>query len=144
MPAIAKDTTATVVPCLRYRDAPAAIEWLCAVFGFEKHAVHANPDGSVGHAQLRFGNGMIMLASVGGEQSEWNLHIRQPEELGGVETQSAYLIASDPDAVYAAARAVGARILVDIKDEDYGGRGFTCRDLEGHIWSFGSYDPWAS
>jgi uncharacterized glyoxalase superfamily protein PhnB len=68
--------------------------------------------------------------------------IRQPDELDGVETQSAYLVVSDADAVYAKAKAAGAEILLDIKDEDYGGRGFTCRDLEGHIWNFGTYDPW--
>ena len=61
MPAPAKSTQATIIPCLRYRNAPAAIDWLCAAFGFEKHAVHANPDGSIAHAQLNFGNGMIML-----------------------------------------------------------------------------------
>ena len=43
---------------------------------------------------------------------------------------------------YAQARAAGAEILIDIQDMDYGGRGYTCRDLEGHIWSFGTTDPW--
>jgi uncharacterized glyoxalase superfamily protein PhnB len=138
----AKSTTATVIPCLRYRDAPAAIEWLCSAFGFEKQAVYPNPDGTIGHAQLTFGNGMIMLGSVTKEQSGWGRLIKQPGDVGGVETQSAYLVVSDADAVYAAAKAAGAEIVIDIKDEDYGGRGFTCRDLEGHVWSFGTYDPW--
>ena len=142
MPTTAKATRATVIPCLRYRDAPAAIEWLCAAFGFEKHAVHANPDGSIAHAQLTFGNGMIMLGSVSNIDSEYGALIRQPDEVGGAETQSAYLIVADADAVYARAKAVGAVIVLDIKDEDYGGRGFTCRDLEGHVWNFGTYDPW--
>ena len=142
MPTTAKATRATVIPCLRYRDAPAAIEWLCAAFGFEKQAVHANPDGSIAHAQLTFGNGMIMLGSVSNIDSEYGALIRQPDEVGGAETQSAYLIVADADAVYARAKAVGAVIVLDIKDEDYGGRGFTCRDLEGHVWNFGTYDPW--
>ncbi len=46
------------------------------------------------------------------------------------------LSAPDADAHYTRAKATGAQILLDIKDEDYGGRGYTCRDLEGHIWSF--------
>ncbi|HJV93182.1 MAG TPA: VOC family protein [Azonexus sp.] len=142
MTAAAKDTRATVIPCLRYRDAPAAIDWLCATFGFARQAVHANPDGSIAHAQLTFGNGMIMLGSVSGKESAWGALIKQPDELGGAETQSAYLIVADADAIYARATAAGAEILLDIKDEDYGGRGFTCRDLEGHIWNFGTYDPW--
>jgi uncharacterized glyoxalase superfamily protein PhnB len=138
----ARNTRATVIPCLRYRDAPAAIDWLCAAFGFEKQAVYPNPDGTVAHAQLTYGNGMIMLGSVSAKDSEWGRLIKQPDEIGGAETQSAYLIVSDADAVYARAKAAGAEIVLDIKDEDYGGRGFTCRDPEGHIWNFGTYDPW--
>jgi uncharacterized glyoxalase superfamily protein PhnB len=68
--------------------------------------------------------------------------MKLPEEIGGCETQSAYVIVGDCDAHYARAKAGGATILREIQDEDYGGRGYTCRDLEGHIWSFGSYDPW--
>lgn len=138
----AKITKATVIPCLRYRNAPAAIEWLCVAFGFERQAVHPNADGTIAHAQLTFGNGMVMLGSVSGKEPEWGRLMKQPDEIGGAETQSAYLIVSDADAIYARAKAAGAEILVDIKDEDYGGRGFTCRDLEGHIWNFGTYDPW--
>jgi uncharacterized glyoxalase superfamily protein PhnB len=142
MSMVARNTRATVIPCLRYRDAPAAIDWLCAAFGFERQAVHANADGTIAHAQLTFGNGMIMLGSVSAADSAWGRLIRQPDQLDGAETQSAYLIVADADAVYARAKAAGAEILLDIKDEDYGGRGFTCRDLEGHIWNFGTYDPW--
>lgn len=144
MSKLAMNTRCTVIPCLRYRDAPAAIEWLCANFGFEKHAVHANDDGTIAHAQLSFGNGMIMLGSVKDDGSEWNGQIKQPDEVGGFETQSPYVIASDADAIYRKAKAAGAVIVMDIKDEDYGGRGFSCRDLEGHLWSFGTHDPWAA
>lgn len=141
MTTIAKDTTATIIPCLRYRNAPAAIEWLCDIFGFEKQAVYANPDGSIAHAQLTFGKGMIMIGSVNAE-SEWGSLIRQPDEIGGAETQSAYLVVQDADLIYERAKAAGAHIVIDIKFEDYGGRGFSCRDLEGHLWNFGTYDPW--
>jgi len=137
-----KNTKATVIPCLRYRDAPAAIEWLCRAFGFEKQLVVPNQDGTIAHAQLSFGNGMIMLGSV--LDTEFGRLMKQPDEIGGSETQSAYVIVSDADALYARAMAAGARIVMDIKDEDYGGRGFTCRDLEGHLWNFGTYDPWNS
>ena len=140
MPKIPKDTKATVIPCLRYRDAPAAIEWLCRVFGFEEQLVAPNEDGTIAHAQLSFGNGMIMLASV--SDSPFGRFMKQPSEIGGAETQTAYVIVSDADIVYRQAKAAGAEIVFDIKDEDYGGRGFSCRDLEGHIWNFGTYDPW--
>lgn len=142
MSTLAKNTKVTVIPCLRYRDAPAAIEWLCATFGFEKHAVYPNDDGSVAHAQLTFGSGMIMLGSVLEKETEWSRLIKQPDEIGGAETQSAYVIVADADAIYARAKAAGAKIVVEIKDEDYGGRGFSCYDLEGHLWNFGTYDPW--
>ncbi|SRR5579859_293348 len=132
----------TVIPALRYRDAPAMIEWLCRAFGFEKHAVYPNPDGSIAHAQLVLGGGMIMLGSVTNASPHSEL-IRQPDELNKAETQSPYIAVEDCDAIYARAKAAGAEMVLDIRDQDYGGRGFTCRDPEGHLWSVGSYDPWA-
>ena len=63
MSPLPKNTKATVIPCLRYRDAAAALEWLCRAFGFEKQLVVPNKDGTIAHAQLSFGNGMIMLGS---------------------------------------------------------------------------------
>jgi uncharacterized glyoxalase superfamily protein PhnB len=140
MSTLAKNTRATVIPCLRYRNAPAAIEWLCQAFGFEKHLVVPGNGETIAHAQLSFGNGMIMLGSV--KESEFDQLMKQPDEIGGAETETAYVVVSDADAVYARAKAAGAKIVVDIKDEDYGGRGFSCRDLEGHLWNFGTYDPW--
>ena len=138
----AKDTRATIIPCLRYRDAPKAIEWLCRTFGFEKQLVVPNADGTIAHAQLSFGNGMIMLGSVLEVETEFGRLIKQPDEIGGFETQSAYVVVSDADAIYARAKAAGAEIVIEIKDEDYGGRDFGCRDIEGHLWNIGTYDPW--
>ena len=138
----AKNTKATIIPCLRYRDAPKAIEWLCRTFGFEKQLVVPNADGTIAHAQLSFGNGMIMLGSVLEVETEFGRLIKQPNEIGGFETQSAYVVVSDADAIYARAKAAGAEIVIEIKDEDYGGRDFSCRDLEGHLWNIGTYDPW--
>jgi uncharacterized glyoxalase superfamily protein PhnB len=142
MSALAKNTRATVIPCLRYRDAPAAIEWLCRALGFEKQLVVPGPGGTIAHAQLRFGNGMIMLGSI--HASEFNRLMKQPDEIGGAQTQTPYLVVADADAVYARAKAAGAKIELEIKDEDYGGRGFTCRDPEGYVWNIGTYDPWVS
>ncbi|HEY4531117.1 MAG TPA: VOC family protein [Luteimonas sp.] len=134
------DTTATIIPCLRYRDAPAAIDWLCRAFGFERHAVYAEGD-TVHHAQLVFGNGMVMLGSAD-TASEWGRRIAQPGDIGGLETQSPCVVVADVDAHYARAVAAGAELVQDIADQDYGGRGYSCRDPEGHLWWFGSYDPW--
>jgi uncharacterized glyoxalase superfamily protein PhnB len=69
--------------------------------------------------------------------------VKPPRDLGGIGSQSPYVIVEDADAHYRRAVAAGAQIVLDIEDKDYGGRGYTCRDPEGHVWSFGSYDPWA-
>ncbi len=130
-----------VIPGLRYRDAPAAIDWLCDVFGFERSLVVPGDEGRIAHAQLRLGSGMVMLGSL--VDDEFGRSLREPRELEGGVTQSAYLVVADVDGVHARAVAAGAEMVIAIKDEDYGGRGFTCRDLEGHVWSVGSYDPWA-
>ncbi len=140
MTSLAADTKATLIPVLRYRDAPAAIEWLCATFGFEKHLVVPGDNGTVAHAQLGFGNGMIMLGSAENE-SPFGRLMKQPSETGGANTQSVYVVVTDADAVHARAKSAGAEIAMEIRDEDYGGRAFSCHDPEGHLWSFGTYDP---
>jgi uncharacterized glyoxalase superfamily protein PhnB len=130
----------TIIPCLRYRDAHAAIEWLCKAFGFEKHAVYENEDGGVEHAQLTFGNGMVMLGEV--RDNEFGRHIAQPDEIGGRETQCACVTVSNCKSHYQQAKAAGAVIVDDYAEKDYGGAGYSCHDPEGHLWYFGSYDPW--
>jgi len=132
---------AMIVPSLRYRDAAAAIEFLCQAFGFARHLVVPGPEGTIGHAQLTLGDGMIMLGSA--QNRDFGPHVRTPEELGG-NTQSAYVIVAEIDAHYEHAKAAGAEIVMDIEDMDYGGRLYTALDSEGHLWSFGSYDPWAA
>ena len=137
-----KHTTSTVIPGLRYHDAPAAIEWLCRAFGFEEQLVVPGEAGIVEHAQLRFGNGMIMLGSAGKHGGGYDELVKTPRETGGVATQGLYVIVEDPDTHHERAVAAGAEIVLAIEDKDYGGRGYTCRDLEGNVWSFGDYDPW--
>lgn len=140
MSSLAMSTRSTTIPCLAYRNAHSAIRWLCENIGFEKKAVYEGEDGSVSHAELTYGNGMIMLGSV--HESDYGRLIRQPDDIGGRESQSPYIITSDPDEIYRRVKKAGGKILIDIKDNDYGGRGFTCADPEGHIWNVGSYDPW--
>ena len=141
MAGAARHAPACVIPTLRYRDAAAAIEWLCDAFGFEKHLVVPGEGGAIAHAQLTFGNGMIMLGSAG--DGHFDRFQKPPAEVGGVGTQSPYVVVPDADAHCARAEAAGAEILLPLLDQDYGGRGYTCRDPEGHVWSFGTYDPWA-
>ena len=127
---------------MRYRNAPAAIEWLCTVFGFEKNLVVDGPNNSILHAQLSFGNGMIMLGSIPDKETQYSKLMKHPDEVRGAQTQSVYLVVSDADAVHVRARAEGAKIAIEIKDEEHGGRSFSCFDLEGYLWTVGTYDPW--
>lgn len=131
----------TVIPTLRYADAPAAIEWLCRAFGFERHLVVPGEEGTIAHAQLVFGNGMVMLGSA--RESEFDALHKTPGAVGGAVTQSPYIVVVDVDAHYERAVAAGAEVVMPLRDEDYGGRDYSCRDPEGNVWNFGSYDPWA-
>ncbi|MEO6969016.1 MAG: VOC family protein [Rhodanobacteraceae bacterium] len=138
----AKDTVSTIIPSMRYRNALEMIDWLCKAFGFEKNAVYADEKAVVQHAQLTFGNGMIMLGSVDNETA-WGKRVVQPDEIGGKQTQACYVIVAGCASHYAQAKAAGAEIVDELETKDYGGSGYSCRDPEGHLWSFGDYDPWA-
>jgi uncharacterized glyoxalase superfamily protein PhnB len=130
----------TIIPCMRYRDAHAAIDWLCKAFGFEKQAVYEDDQGRVMHAQLVYGAGMVMLGDV--KPDGFGTHMAQPDEIQGRETQCAAVTVKDCRAHYERAKAAGAVIIDEYAEKDYGGAGYGCRDLEGHLWWFGSYDPW--
>jgi len=134
----------TVIPCLMYRDAPAMIDWLCRTIGFTKKGVFTDESGRVMHAELTLGAGMVMLSSapLDDDRGPWARLIRQPDQLDGAETQSPSVNVTDPDAVYKRVRENGGEIVFDIENKGYGGRGFTCRDPERHLWHIGSYDPW--
>jgi uncharacterized glyoxalase superfamily protein PhnB len=130
-----------IIPTLRYHDAPAAIDWLVEAFGFVRHLVVPGENGTIAHAQLTLGDGMIMLGSA--SDDGFGRLQKPPRDVGGVGTQSAYVVVPDPDAHHARAVAAGARVVMALEDKDYGGRGYSCLDPEGHLWNFGSYDPWA-
>jgi uncharacterized glyoxalase superfamily protein PhnB len=136
------ESRSTVIPALRYKDAPAAIDWLCNVIGFERKAVYEGPNGTIGHAELTLGGGMIMLGSA--KDDEHVRSYKSPTELGGIETRGTYVVVPDADAVHARAVAAGAEIIRPLQDTPYGSREFAVRDPEGHSWSVGTYDPWAA
>ncbi len=140
MASTATNSPSTIMPAMRYRDAPAAIDWLCNVFGFARHAMYSNPDGSIGHAELTLGGGMIMLGSQ--KDDEYGRGFKSPQELGGVETRSAYIVVQDADAVFVRAQAAGGTIVRPLRDTEYGSREFSVKDPEGNSWSVGTYNPW--
>lgn len=123
-----------VFPCMKYRDAPAAIEWLGRAFGFEPSLVVPGEGGSVAHAELRNGAGMVMCGSA------------QAPDSANPWTAAAfgiYVRVDDVDAHHARAVAAGAEVVRPPADTDYGAREYSVRDLEGRLWSFGDYDPYA-
>jgi uncharacterized glyoxalase superfamily protein PhnB len=123
----------SIYPALRYRDARAAIDWLVNSFGFEPTMVVDGPGESVAHAQLRFGEDWVMVGSESDGSDE-----RLPQPAGG---SSVYVVVTDPDAHYERATSAGAEIVRELQDEDYGSRGYSARDPEGNLWSFGTYRP---
>ena len=129
-----------IIPTLKYEDAATAIEWLCKAFGFKKHLVVPGENGSIRHAQLTLGEDMIMLGSAG--DTAFDQLQKSPGAVGGVGTQSPYVIIDDVDSHCETARAEGAEILMEPEDQHHGGRFYSCRDPQGHLWNFGSYNPW--
>jgi uncharacterized glyoxalase superfamily protein PhnB len=131
---------ATIIPTMRYRDAATMIDWLCEAFGFERRMVIDGDDGIIAHAELTLGNGMIMLGTA--RDDAFGKLQSTPATLGAT-TQSAYIVVDDVDKTYVRARAAGAEVVIEIRDEVYG-RVFSCKDPEGHLWNFGNYNPWLS
>ena len=134
------NTKGNIIPGLRYADAPAAIEFLCRAFGFEQRlVVPGGDDGTIAHAQLTLGNGMIMLGTA--RDDEYGKLMSLPANIGGT-TQAAYIVVDEIDAHYEQAKTAGAEIVMELAAQEHGGSMYSARDPEGHLWNFGSYDPW--
>ena len=128
--------TTHVYPSLRYADAKAAIAWLERAFGFELVSSHEGPGGTVAHAEMRWGDSMIML----GDETDEGI-----ERSGSHVGQGwLYVTVDDADAHYARAVEAGAEITMELQDLDYGSRDYAAKDPEGNRWSFGTYDPLAN
>lgn len=125
----------TIFPILRYTDARAAIQWLCATFGFVELFSVPESGRVVRHAQLRLGTNVIMLGSVRPDE-----HMESPRTLGAA-TQALCVYVDDLDAHFERARSAGAEITGPPKPTDFGSREYHARDLEGHPWTFGTYRP---
>jgi uncharacterized glyoxalase superfamily protein PhnB len=124
----------SVWPVLTYRDAPAAIEFLTAAFGFENRACYTRDDDPtvVEHAELGWPlGGGIMLGTAGKDDGPFGRRVPGND--------SVYVVCDDPDGLFARAIEAGAELVRGLADEDYGSRGFTVRDPEGNLWSFGTY-----
>ena len=125
----------TIFPILRYTEARAAIQWLCATFGFVELFSVPESGPFVRHAQLRLGTNVVMLGSVRPDE-----RMESPQKLGAA-TQALCVYVDDLDAHFERARSAGAEITSPPKATDFGSREYHARDLEGHPWTFGTYLP---
>ena len=123
-------------PSFCYADAPRALEFLEHAFGFRRRLVVPGPGGTILHSELEFEGGVVMVSSPKPER-DW----RPPEGPG--RSAGLCVRVADPDAHFARAKAAGARIVQELRNEDYGSRGYIARDPEGHEWYFGTYVPGA-
>jgi|SRR5712691_6424271 len=119
--------TQTITPYLLYEDAAAAMDFLGRAFGFEETMRMPAPDGRVGHAEMKLGDGQIMLGQPEAPTS--------PKRLGGTPVLM-YIYIDGVDAHCERARGAGAEIAQEPRDEEYGDRTYHARDPEGHSWYF--------
>ncbi|WP_327131562.1 VOC family protein [Streptomyces sp. NBC_01343] len=124
----------SICPTLRYRDAKAAVRLLTEAFGFSQIAVYEGEDGAVMHAELAYGNGLVMLGSKG-TGSVFD------KAMGDGGPVGVYVVVDDVDAHHRRAAEHGVEVLMEPTDQDYGSRDYMARDAEGNIWSFGTYAP---
>lgn len=120
----------SIYPTLRYNDADAAIKFLTDAFGLVEQQVVRGDDGSVMHAELSFGDGMVMLGT-------------RSDRAGLFDTGRAvlYLVTDDVDTHHARAVTAGVEIVLGLTDQPYGSREYAARDTESNVWCFGTYRP---
>jgi uncharacterized glyoxalase superfamily protein PhnB len=131
MPGFTVQNTPNVFPTFRYQDAPAAVAWLQKVFGFARRLEIPGPAGTIAHAQLSLGPGSVLLGSAHDD----------PGNPWVSEKFGAYVFVEQIDEHYARAKANGAEIVRELQSTTYGSREYSVRDLEGNLWSFGTYCP---
>jgi len=124
-----------IFPTLRFKDAEAMIRWLKDAFNFTERVVYRS-DRGVEHAELALGSSIVMLG-----QSRDDDYGKLIGHIEARRTDSLYVAVKDPDLVYDRAKTAGAKIEMELHDTDYGSRDFACRDIEGNLWSFGTYWP---
>ena len=129
-----------IIPGLLYHNAPEMIEWLCQAFGFEIKLIIGGENKTINHAHLIIGNSGIMISSA--EKYAQHTFCKTPNEVGGIGTVELIVYIKEVDKHYENAKLHKAEIIMDIEDKPYGGRGYCCKDKEGHVWVFSSYNPW--
>ncbi len=118
----------TATPYLIIKGAARAIEFYKKAFGATELMRMAQPDGRIGHAEIRIGNSPIMLADEVPEMGH-----RSPQSLGGSPV-SILLYVEDVDALFNQAVSAGAKVERPVQDQFYGDRTGGVTDPFGHVW----------
>ncbi len=137
---VAETLSNSVMPYLTYDDPNAALEWLKKAFGVEEIALTTGPQGEIVHAELKIGTGIILLTGANGNGV---LPMGSPRSLPHSHQGVFVRIdgAKNVDKHHDQAVSAGAKVLMPLQDMPWGSREYTCQDVEGHIWSFGTYNP---
>ncbi|HYE45160.1 MAG TPA: VOC family protein [Caulobacter sp.] len=128
-------TRPALTSAVSYRDPRAALKFLEEAFGFETILLLEDAEGNVGHSEMRYGTGAVMVGS------EWTDEHRSPASIGGRMTQTVHIQVSPADGTVdehcERARRAGATIIMEPQTQFYGDRTYRCKDPEGHIWTIG-------
>ena len=128
-----------LIPATRYRDCDAALAFLTDVLGLEEHAVYRSDDGKISHVEMKIGEGIMMFGPP--NDGPFDSYMADPGEIGGRETTTIYAVITDVAERYARVVAGGAKVILPLEEQFYGGSSFTVADPEGHFWTFGDFDP---
>jgi PhnB protein len=123
----------SLTPYLIVKDASSAIEFYRKVFGAKELFQISGPDGKIGHAELKIGDSVVMLAD-----EHPQMGYRSPSSLGG-SSVSILLYLEEVDAVFARAVKAGATAQREVADQFYGDRTGTLRDPFGHVWTVATH-----
>lgn len=115
----------TIVPYLSYEDGREAIEFLCDAFGFKQNIANYDDTGTLVHAELTMGNGVLLMGT----------------EKRAKGSPGLYVVVDDVDAHHARSAAAGATLVYPPEDTEWGTRRYRVKDPEGHEWTFGTYQP---
>jgi len=122
-----------VSPYLIVDGADRALAFYRKAFGAKELMRHAGPDGRIGHAEIRIGDSIVMLAD---EHPE--VGARGPRAFGGSAVRL-HVYVKDVDAVARQAIAAGATVVRPVQDQFYGDRNGTLEDPFGHEWHLSTH-----
>ena len=123
----------TIWPTVGFIDVDAGVRLLTEGFGFVVTALYRDDAGTIEHAEARWPDGGGVMFGSRGKPGPW----------GALGAQGVYVVAAEAatvDAAWARIRAMdGVEVLHELHDTDYGSHQFDVRDVDGNLWTVGTY-----